>query len=124
MNRPKDEIDQRIEDNYLYPCMMGKNFVFINCEGKMQGCVKHSLEQYDLLAGNFDEGWAFLGEIRDRKASPSFVCNKCKVSDYCEQCTVNHQLEHGEAEKPVDFYCSIGHMRGNMIDRIRENKGN
>lgn len=119
IHRPKDEIDQRIEDNYLYPCMMGKNFVFINCEGKMQGCVKHSLEQYDLLHGNFEEGWAYLGEIRDRKASPQFVCNHCDASDYCEQCTVNHQLEHGEAEKPVDFYCHVGHLRKEMIDQMR-----
>lgn len=119
VHREKDEIDQRIEDNYLYPCMMGKNFVFINCEGKMQGCVKHSLEQYDLLHGNFEEGWRFLGEIRDRKASETFVCNQCSVSDYCEQCTVNHQLEHGDAEKPVDFYCQVGRLRNEMIRQIR-----
>ena len=33
---------------------------------------------------------------------------------------MNHQLEHGDAEKPVDFYCQIGRLRKQMIEKIRE----
>ena len=119
MDREPDEVDIRRKEGYLYPCMIAKQFVFINCEGKMQGCVKHSELQYDLLNGDFDEGWELLGTLRDAKASAHFPCKTCSDFDFCEQCTASNLLEHGDPELPVDFYCQYAKRRGELVRQIK-----
>lgn len=115
----RDEIKQRQKENFLYTCDIAKQFVFINCEGLMQGCVKSITYQYDLLKDfDFKSGWEFLGKVRELKADNDFKCNKCKYFEVCEQCTENQLLENKDANKPVDFYCKSAKKRYEFINSI------
>lgn len=115
----RDDIEQRKNENYLYPCDIAKQFVFINCEGKMQGCVKDITHQYDLLKDyDFKTGWEYLGKIRNLKADDSFKCNKCKYFEICEQCTENQVLENRDVNNPVSFYCESAAKRYEFINSL------
>lgn len=115
----RDEIKQRRKENYLYTCDIAKQFVFINCEGKMQGCVKAVTYQYDLIKDfDFKTGWEYLGKIRDLKASEKFKCNSCEYFEVCEQCTENQILENRDADNPVDFYCKSAIKRYEFVNSL------
>ena len=62
----------------LYPCAIGYHYVYITHDGNMQGCVKAVTQKYNLLEGNFDEGWEFLNlQVVSKKASANFPCLTC-----------------------------------------------
>lgn len=107
----------RKKAGYLYPCWVSYQAVFITSEGKMQGCITASYKQYDLLNGNFDEGWEYLKqEFYDKKASKNFECLSCDKFTYCEQCTANPALEFGDEEHISPFHCRVAELRKEMID--------
>ena len=109
----------RQKGRYLYPCSAGYQFVFITHDGHMQSCVKTVNPRYDLLHGNFDEGWDFLGkEFVDKKASSKFKCLECDKFRYCGQCSAAFMNENGNPEKPVDFYCELGELRKQYMHSI------
>ena len=104
----------------LYPCSVGYHYVYITHDGNMQGCVKAVKPRYDLLNGNFKDGWKFLDEqVVSKKASLNFPCLNCDKFYYCEQCTAAFDLENGDPEKPVEFYCKLGALRKKFIDEVR-----
>lgn len=118
----KNTKTRRQLEGYLYPCEIAAQFVFITYDGHMQGCVKAVNPRYDLLHGDFDEGWAFLGrELVEKKASPDFKCLHCDKIRYCEQCTGAFVDENGDPEKPVDFYCQLGEARKEYMDALVKN---
>ena len=113
---------ERQKGGYLYPCEIGKQFVFITYAGYMQSCVKAVEPRYDLLHGNFDEGWEFLQrEFVDKKASPDFKCLKCEKLRYCGQCSAAFKSEMGNPETPVPFYCELGELRKQYMDKVVKN---
>lgn len=107
----------------LYPCAVGYHYVYVTHDGNIQGCVKAITQRYNLLEGNFEEGWEFLNrQVVSKKASKNFPCLTCDKFYYCEQCTAAFDLENGNPEKTVEFYCKLGELRKNFIDDIRQNK--
>ena len=116
----RSKFTQRQSEGYLYPCAIADQFVFIASDGYMQGCVKERHHRYDLLNGNFDDGWDFLKkELVDKKASSGFVCLKCDKFKYCGQCTAAFEDENGDPEKPVRFYCEYGSLLKKYMDNIK-----
>lgn len=110
---------QRQLGGYQYPCDIAYQFCFITYDGHMQGCVKAVTPRYDLLNGNFDDGWKFLGdEFFYKKASPNFKCLDCEKFRYCGQCSAAFMDENGDPEKPVDFYCQLGELRKKYMESI------
>lgn len=112
---------ERQKGGYLYPCAAGYQFVFITYDGHMQSCVKAVDPRYDLLHGDFDEGWKYLGEeYVNRKASTNFKCLTCDKFRYCGQCSAAFKSETGDPETPVPFYCE----RGELMKKFMENISN
>lgn len=108
---------QRQKEGFLYPCSIAYQFVYITSDGYMQGCVKAVNPRYDLLNGNFDEGWEFLGtEFVYKKASAAFPCTRCDKFRYCGQCTAAFVDENKNPEEPVRFYCELGELRKKYMD--------
>lgn len=114
----------RQKEGYMYPCEAGYQFVFITHDGYMQSCVKAVEPRYDLLHGDFDEGWQYLKEeYVDKKASENFKCLSCDKFRYCGQCTAAFKSEMGDPETPVPFFCERGElMKKYMDDLVKEQK--
>lgn len=112
---------KRQQEQSLYPCAIAQQFVFITHDGHMQGCVKAVEPSYDLINGNFDEGWEFLRqEFVEKKASKEFKCLSCPKFRYCGQCTAAFVDENHDPEKPVDFYCQYGKLLSDYMKEFRE----
>lgn len=110
----------RQENNMLYPCAIGQQFVFITHDGFMRGCVKEVDVNYDLLHGNFKEGWEYLKkELIDRKANNKFICSKCEKFRFCGQCTAMFRAINGDPNIPVKFYCELGDARLKYMNSLK-----
>lgn len=119
----KSRKTNRQAGGYLYPCAAGYQFVFITHDGYMQSCVKAVEPRYNLIQGNFDDGWEFLGKkYVQKKASSSFKCLNCDKFRYCGQCTAAFYSEMGDPEVPVSFYCELGELRKKYMDDIVNQK--
>lgn len=113
---------ERQKGGYLYPCAAGYQFVFITHDGHMQSCVKAVDPRYDLLHGNFDEGWKYLGdEYVEAKASENFKCLNCDKFRYCGQCSAAFKSEMGNPEIPVPFYCERGELMKRYMEEFNKN---
>lgn len=112
----------RYEENYLYPCSIGEQFVFITSDMRMQGCIKTPYASYNLKTGDFDTGWKFIKErFTNKKASRNFKCTSCDKSLLCEQCTASFALNNGCEEDVDDFYCKVAELRKEMMDNYIKN---
>lgn len=114
--RPRQTVE-RFEGNYLYPCSIANQHVFITSDYKMQGCVRASYRQFDLREGTFDEGWKHLQrEFVDKKASDKYPCLTCQKVRYCEHCVANFKLAYGDEEHVDPFFCRVAALRKEFVD--------
>lgn len=125
-NENRSRKTNRQTGGYLYPCAAGYQFVFITHDGYMQSCVKAVEPRYNLIQGDFETGWKFLGEeYVEKKASKNFKCLNCDKFRYCGQCTAAFYSEMGDPEEPVPFYCELGELRKKYMDDIvKQNENN
>lgn len=116
------KVIDRQEANFLYNCNISFRETFINSSGMMQGCVRTSYDTYDLLHGNFAEGWEYLNrQFRQKKSSTTFKCNRCENLAFCEQCSAIFYRESGNPESVDDFFCKIAKLRKEYImEKVEE----
>ncbi len=96
----------------LYACGAGITSFSIDPEGRLSICALDRAETYDLRAGSFPDGWAWLqGTVRSRLAATLTKCARCDLRSMCGMCPANGRLECGDAETPVDFLCRVAHLR-------------
>jgi radical SAM protein with 4Fe4S-binding SPASM domain len=96
----------------LYHCGGGVNAFAIDPEGKLSICVLSQADAYDLRRGPFTEGWnQFLGQVRAKPAARHTKCTDCGIRQLCSTCAATSELEHGDAETPVDYFCEVAHLR-------------
>jgi radical SAM protein with 4Fe4S-binding SPASM domain len=96
----------------LYHCGGGLTAFSIDPEGKMNICVLSQNDSYDLRKGSFAEGWnQFLAKTRTKPATRLTKCTNCQIRQLCSTCAATSELEHGDAETPVDYFCEVAHMR-------------
>jgi radical SAM protein with 4Fe4S-binding SPASM domain len=100
----------------VYQCGGGINSFAIDPEGKMSICVLSQQEMFDLRKGSFQEGWeSFLSKVRTKKISRPTKCTDCQIRALCSTCAATNELEHGDPEAPVDFFCEVAHLRAQAV---------
>jgi radical SAM protein with 4Fe4S-binding SPASM domain len=100
----------------VYHCGGGVSAFAVDPEGKMSICVLSHNDTYDLRAGSFEDGWkGFLGKVRARPATRHTKCTDCRIRDLCSNCAATAELEHGDAETPVDYFCEVAHLRAHAV---------
>jgi radical SAM protein with 4Fe4S-binding SPASM domain len=100
----------------VYQCGGGISAFAIDPEGKMSICVLSQTDMFDLRTGTFQQGWnEFLSKVRDRPESRHTKCTDCRIRDLCSSCAATAELEHGDAETPVEFFCEVAHLRANAV---------
>ncbi len=101
----------------LYTCGAGVTGFHVNPFGQLQPCLMARRYRYDLLAGNFAEGWIDIRtRIRERKAKASYLCNRCDKRVLCNFCPAFSEMENGSEEVRSEYLCAIGHLRYNAIN--------
>ncbi len=100
----------------VYHCGGGISSFAVDPEGKMSICVLSHMETYDLRRGSFHEGWAgFLRRVRAKKITRLTKCNACAIKSLCSTCPANGELDSGDPEAPVDFFCHVAHLRAHAL---------
>ncbi len=101
----------------LYLCGGGVTAFAIDPYGRLSICVLSHRDTYDLRRGSFREGWErFFGQIRARTITRPTKCTRCGIRPMCVTCPATSELEHGDPEKPVDYFCHIAHLRAYALE--------
>ena len=105
------------QSEQVYICGGGISSFAVDPEGKMSICVLSHRDTYDLRTGSFREGWeSFLSKVREKKVTRVTKCRACALKGMCTMCPANGELEHGDPEEPVDFFCHVTHLRAHTLD--------
>jgi radical SAM protein with 4Fe4S-binding SPASM domain len=100
----------------VYYCKAGITGFGIDPYGGMNLCLFSSGDKYDLQKGSFTEGWEdFLLKVRRQRISKQTKCTDCVIRDMCGMCPPNSELEKGDPEEPVDFFCEVAHLRAHTF---------
>lgn len=104
------------ESDEIYHCGGGISSFAVDPQGRMSICVLSNADTYDLRQGSVREGWQdFLLKVRHKRSTILTKCRSCEIKALCGMCPANGELESGHAEKPVDFLCSVAHLRGQLM---------
>ena len=97
-NKEKKPAETNIDNRCLYNCGAGKTEVVISPYGEMRLCLDIPEPKYDLLKGDFTEGWKMLSDhVKNTPPGPSYQCRDCEVAAYCGFCPARGYLECGDA---------------------------
>jgi radical SAM protein with 4Fe4S-binding SPASM domain len=100
----------------LYRCGAGITGFGIDAYGGLNGCLFSPAGKFDLRAGRFAAGWE--GPVRAERARTSSRrtrCTACGIRDLCGMCPPNSELEEGDPDEPVAFYCDLAHLRAGAL---------
>lgn len=107
---------------YLLSCGAGVQSFHIDPKGTLLSCEALPLNQYNLRTGSFREGWyGIVGEVRQRRASPSNVCSRCEIKSLCDRCPATAMLETGSPDGWLPHYCEVTHRRAAVLETILGN---
>jgi radical SAM protein with 4Fe4S-binding SPASM domain len=96
----------------VYHCGGGVSSFAIDPEGKMSICVLSHRDTFDLRTGSFADGWnEFLAKVRARPSTRRTKCTDCRIRELCATCAATAELEHGDAEAPIEYFCEVAHLR-------------
>ena len=108
---------QRSEE--VYHCGGGLSSFAIDPQGQMSICVLSHMDTYNWRTGSFREGWEqFLYKVRQKKATRVTKCEACRIKTMCNMCPAIGELEHGDPEDPVDYFCHVTHLRAHAMDLL------
>ena len=74
--------------------------------------------KYDLLGGNFAEGWNnVIPRFRERKTADGNPCVGCEAISLCGFCPAYFLAENGDENLRSDYLCRMGRMRYAAINK-------
>ena len=102
--------------NTVYDCGGGVGSFAVNPYGEMSICVLSQVDTYDLRRGRFREGWEqFLRRVRLQTRTRPAKCTSCEIRLMCTSCAAVNELENGDKEAAVDFFCRTNHLRAYLL---------
>lgn len=100
----------------VYYCSAGVTGFGIDPYGGLNICLFSPSGKFDLRKGSFIEGWeGLLLQDRSRKITKHTKCVDCTIREMCGMCPPNSELEKGDPEEPVDFFCEVAHLRAKTL---------
>lgn len=107
--------------NHLFHCGAGNSSFSIGYDGTFCLCpsLRHPDCVYNLRKGNLTDAWQnFVPKIRDMRSYRKEFhenCHVCPLVNLCLWCPAHCHLETGELDRPVEYFCSVGHARADML---------
>jgi len=103
----------------LYRCEAGIDSFCIDPYGELQLCSELRKPSFDLHKGPFREGFQKLfPKIRSAKYRTQSKCKDCEIRHMCPQCPARANLENGDKEAPVDYFCELARERQEMRYKV------
>jgi len=100
----------------VYICGGGVNSFAVNANGAVGICVISQQETFSVRDAGVKAVWdESLRELRNRKRTRITKCVECRIQSLCAMCPANGELENGDRESPVDFLCSVAHLRAMSV---------
>jgi len=100
----------------VYFCGGGMNGFAINAYGEMGICVISQQETFSVRDDGVRRVWeGALLQLRSRKRTRMTKCVECRIQSLCGMCPANGEMENGDRESPVDFYCQVAHLRAAAV---------
>jgi MoaA/NifB/PqqE/SkfB family radical SAM enzyme len=92
----------------------------VDWRGRLSPCSMVREPSVDISRGGFAEAWSGpLADLAREPASPDSPCARCELACVCDYCGGFGVLEHGDAERPVDFVCAVAAARREALERLR-----
>jgi radical SAM protein with 4Fe4S-binding SPASM domain len=102
----------------LYVCGAGISTFHIDPYGQLSVCMMSRSQSYDLLKGNFQQGWSdFIPQVLAQKPKSDYECGQCEFIAICSQCPGWAWLENGDLETPVEYLCQTTHLRAEAFNK-------
>jgi len=100
----------------VYFCGGGLKGFAINANGEMGICVLSQQETFDIRKVGARKVWEeALLRVRSQKRTRFTKCVQCRIQSLCGMCPANGEMEAGDRESPVDFFCQVAHLRAEVI---------
>ena len=114
--RDLDRPPNLTQSDAVYFCGGGINSFAVNAYGEMGICVISQQETFDIRQDGLKPAWDHsLHGLRNRKRTRVTKCVECRIQSLCAMCPANGELENGDREDPVDFFCAVAHLRAAAI---------
>ena len=107
--------------DHLFHCGAGNGSFTVSYDGLFRLCSSlwHPDCVYDLKTGTLKEAWEkFVPKVRDlRSRRREFLdkCRKCPIINLCLWCPAHADLETGEMDAVVDYFCQVAHARATSL---------
>ena len=117
----------RTSCNHLFHCGAGNGSFAVSCDGFFRLCSSlwHRDCIYDLKKGNLNMAWEdFIPKVRNmRSHKEEFLekCRKCQIINLCMWCPGRADLETGEMDSFIEYFCKIAHARQESLTGVRKN---
>jgi radical SAM protein with 4Fe4S-binding SPASM domain len=97
---------------FLYQCSAAMNTYHIDPYGQLSPCILSRARSYNLRSGAFKEGWeVFLQQVRAQPGKTQERCTGCNLLTLCAQCPGKSNLENGNQDELVNYFCQVGRLR-------------
>lgn len=120
----ENRISRHRSHGTVYYCSAGDTGFGIDPYGGLNICFFSPGGKFDLRKGSFREGWeGRLLQERSRKIMKHTKCIDCTIREMCGMCPPNGELEKGDPEEPVDFFCEVAHLRAKNVGIVVQPHG-
>lgn len=104
----------------VFKCGAGRTSCVVGYDGRLTLCSSLRPEKYgyDLLKGSLADGWNnFVPKIMGLKSNrDEFIsrCGNCDLHNLCSWCPAHADLETGQIDSPVEYFCQIAKKRRSL----------
>ena len=110
--------------NHLFHCGAGNGSFAVSYDGFFRLCSSlwHKDCIYDLKKGKLIEAWYnLIPEVRDMCSNKEgFLkkCRKCPIINLCMWCPAHADLEAGEMDSVIEYFCEVAHARKKALTGV------
>ncbi|MCM8789656.1 MAG: hypothetical protein NC916_01355, partial [Candidatus Omnitrophica bacterium] len=115
----RDEIEDNFEEepsNNLFRCPGGTWAFYVSPFGELFFCNSVRKPSWDLRKYSFKQGfYEFFPKIRSAKFESDSLCRTCSLWHLCFRCPGKAELECGNPEAPIEYYCHLARARSSAL---------
>jgi len=100
----------------VYFCGGGISSFAVNAWGEIGICLTSQQETFSVRDGGARAVWdKSLLHLRSLKRTRVTKCVQCRIQSLCGMCPANGEMENGDKESPVEFFCHLAHLRAEVL---------
>lgn len=124
--RPAEECDGHASfPEIIFKCGAGLTSCTINSYGFLKLCIALVRNSciYDLKKGSLKDAWynfiPAIRSLRSNKKTYHAGCSNCKLRSFCSWCPARSDLETGELDEKIGYFCSLASKRHDFCFNLK-----